>query len=1022
MKVFQSFRLDTVNHCLWRAGARVSLAPKAFDVLRYLVEHPGRVITQNELLEALWSETYVNPEVIKKYILEIRKVLGDDPTSPVFIENFPKRGYQFIAIVREEAAAGGSSDLRPYPTKKMVGRDTALRDLERYLDQALNGRRQLIFVTGEAGIGKTMLVDAFHQQASSFPYVRVARGQCVEGFGGKEPYYPMLEALGQLLRDPSSSPAAQTLAQVAPTWWVQFPSLLKADAREALQREILGATRTRMVREICEALEALTAEQPLVLIFEDLHWVDPSTLDLISALARRREQAKLMLLGTYRPADVALFQSQFKWLRQDLQAHQLCEEIALERLEESAIGEYLSSEFPKGNLPSALSNFVFRHSGGNALFMTAIVQEMVKKELIVEVHGRWELTQSLEGIAPDVPDSLHQMLEGQFEQLSPMEQRVLKSASVTGEHFSVWAIASTLEIEPEKIEDLCEKLAERQQFIKSLGIQELANTLPSPCYEFRHAVYRQAIYKRLSVGNRSRLHRSLGERFGALCTPEKPDLASEVAFHFEQGHDYEKAFRYFVLAAANATRKFAHRNAIQILEHARNLILSISSGASPDYEIKLLELIGQAHYAVGEVAEAAEAFGKEVTRASQAGLKRAEVDASIRLAYAASPTNSKQGIAASENAVQLSNTLNDSLLLARTQILAASFRILHDRWSQKDADILAANLEIVRSSGAPIPFFHEMLYASQAQIVQGQYTDALQILKANIPVMGQASGLTPYLSSWGGILALLHTGQLGESLTVLRTVLETAKKNGNDLWPGAFMGLEAWLRTSVSDFNGALRLCESILQTFLGRSARTPRVVALLSAGHAELGLGNPDRARFYYDQVKDMSGEQFYLYWYWRMHAVLGSARAWLQSGNVSNARTQSSQFLQFALSISDPSMQVLAWEITARIALAEQDLVSAEQPIQAALRILETRELPLVAWQLHSTACEFFRLLSNTGAAELHRGRAEKVLLALAASFSEDEPLRAVYLASDAVRRVLGNPPTDFKTIGVRKHVSNV
>src|SRR5260370_931252 len=234
MKVFQPFRLDTVNHCLWRAEERVRLTPRAFDVLRYLVEHAERLVTQDEILEALWPETYVNPEVIKQYIRGIRKALGA------------------------------------------------------CLASALRGQRQLVFVTGEAGIGKTTLVDAFHQQASFQPNLRIARGQCVEGFGGKEAYYPMLEALGQLVRDSDGSRVAQTLGKCAPTWLSQFPSLIKTEQREALQKEILGATRERMVREICDALYALTAQIPLILIFKDLHWVDPSTLDLVSAAARRR--------------------------------------------------------------------------------------------------------------------------------------------------------------------------------------------------------------------------------------------------------------------------------------------------------------------------------------------------------------------------------------------------------------------------------------------------------------------------------------------------------------------------------------------------------------------------------------------------------------------------------------------------------------------------------------------------------------------------------------------------------------
>jgi DNA-binding winged helix-turn-helix (wHTH) protein/tetratricopeptide (TPR) repeat protein len=1021
MKFFQSFRLDTVNHCLWHEGERVSLAPKAFDVLRYLVEHPGRLVTQDELLEALWPEIYVNPELIKKYILGIRKVLGDSPNEPVFIENFPKRGYQFVAAVSDEDAAG-SSDLPLSSSKNMVGRDTALDELEHYLKIAMEGRRQLIFVTGEAGIGKTTLVDVFHQRAASRPNVRMARGQCVEGFGGKEAYYPMLEALGQLVRDTDTSPVAQALAKRAPTWWIQFPSLVKAERKEALQREILGATRMRMVREICEALEAITAEYPLVLIFEDLHWVDPSTLDLLSALARRREPAKLMLLGTYRPTDVALFQTPLKGLKQDLQVHHLCSEIALERLEEPTIGEYLATEFPKASLPSGLSSLIFRHSGGNALFMVANVQDMVKKGLIAQDHGRWKLTQPLEGIDPGVPETLQQMLEVQFEQLSAEEQRILKSGSVSGEHFSVWAIATTLDIEPAQIEDYCEGLAQKQQFIKSAGIKDLASGIVSANYEFRHSLYRQSIYKKLSNGNRSRLHRSLGERVAALCTPDKPELASEVAFHLEQGHEYEKACQYLVLAAEDGMRRFAPRNAIQILQHALKLVLKIPSGARAELEIRVLELIGEAHYALEEMNEAVQAYEMEVACASQADLKRAEVKALTRLAYVASPTDSERGIAASERAVQVSGELDDPQLLARTQILAAAFRILHDRWTQADAEVLADNLKIVKSSGTPLPVVHEMLYASQAQIMQGEYTDALQTVQPNLPKIAQASGLMTYLSTWGETLALLHKGEFGELLRVLRAILETTRKNGNNLWLGAFIAIEAWLRTFVSDFEGARRLCESVVPLCIGRTARTPRAVTFLAHGQAELGLGNTDRARKYFEQIEQMTGERFYLYWYWRMHAQLGLARVWLESGNVANARIKANCFLESALSASDPSMQVLAWEIKTRIATAEEDWMGGGQSIRAALAILEKRDVPVSAWRLHSTASEFFRRQNHRESAESHRKRAEEGILALARSFPEQEPLRAIFLASDPVRQVLDNAPGKTKSSPAVKQLSKL
>jgi DNA-binding winged helix-turn-helix (wHTH) protein len=305
MKVFHTFRLDTLNHRLWRGEERVSLAPKAFDVLRYLVEHADRLVTQDEILEALWPGIYVNPEVVKKYVLGIRKVLGDQTNKPAFVATFPRRGYQFIAAVRDETASPPSV-VTTSEMGTMVGREDALAQLKSALSKVLQGQRQIVFITGEAGIGKTTLVDAFHQSAACGAKVRIARGQCVEGFGGKEAYYPILDALGQLLRDADGGPIVQAFSKQAPTWLVQFPYLVKAELRETLQKEIIGATRERMVREICEALESLTAQDPLVLVLEDLHWVDPSTLDFISALARRRGPAKILLLGTYRPADVII--------------------------------------------------------------------------------------------------------------------------------------------------------------------------------------------------------------------------------------------------------------------------------------------------------------------------------------------------------------------------------------------------------------------------------------------------------------------------------------------------------------------------------------------------------------------------------------------------------------------------------------------------------------------------------------------------------------------------------------------
>ena len=138
MKSFKTFRLDTANHLLWRNGDRVPVPPKNFDVLAYLVEHAGQVVTQDEILDALWPETFVNPEVLRKYILEIRKTLGDRPNTPEFIETLPKRGYRFIAAVADEKVVGAEDLLASRPIsertiKEEIEHETARSERENVL-------------------------------------------------------------------------------------------------------------------------------------------------------------------------------------------------------------------------------------------------------------------------------------------------------------------------------------------------------------------------------------------------------------------------------------------------------------------------------------------------------------------------------------------------------------------------------------------------------------------------------------------------------------------------------------------------------------------------------------------------------------------------------------------------------------------------------------------------------------------------------------------------------------------------
>ncbi len=258
----------------------------------------------------------------------------------------------------------------------------------------------------------------------------------------------MLQAIGQLCRGPLGAAVVDTLASHAPTWLVQFPALLTREHRETLKQEILGATRERMLREICEALETIAASAPLLLILEDLHWADSSTLDLISALARHRVAAKVLVVATYRPTDVARSSQPLHALKRDLVARHLSREIVLEPLAESEIVEYLTLGNTTAGVPEALASLLHRHTEGNPLFMIAVLEHLIGRGLVERDRDGWRLRRPAEEISLELPESLRQMIGAQIERLTETEQRVLEVAAIAGMSFAPAISAPTADMDP----------------------------------------------------------------------------------------------------------------------------------------------------------------------------------------------------------------------------------------------------------------------------------------------------------------------------------------------------------------------------------------------------------------------------------------------------------------------------------------------------------------------------------------------------------------------------------------------
>src|SRR6185503_16437022 len=178
-------RLEAENEWAWCGPRRLELTPRAFAVLRHLVERAGRLVTKDELLTTLWRDAIVSDAALASCIRDLRKALEDSSEAPRYIETVHRRGFRFIGPIARATTAASAVGAPAGPgaghgPTALVGRDAELGRLRERLEQALKGQRQLVFVTGEPGIGKTALVEALLAEIGESRALRIGRGQCVE--------------------------------------------------------------------------------------------------------------------------------------------------------------------------------------------------------------------------------------------------------------------------------------------------------------------------------------------------------------------------------------------------------------------------------------------------------------------------------------------------------------------------------------------------------------------------------------------------------------------------------------------------------------------------------------------------------------------------------------------------------------------------------------------------------------------------------------------------------------------------
>ena len=542
---FGPFSIEDEPMRLRRGADLIQLRPKSLEVLKYLAERPGQLVSKEELLKRVWAGRVIDDTGLRVCVREIRAALGDNADMPHYLETIVGHGFRFL-----EGRDGRA--LFPDTTGPIVGRESELRQLEDYYQLAADGHSQFVLLGGEPGIGKTTLLSCFLDRVvEQHPTVNVIQAQCVVHFGKGEAYGALLEAIAHLVRDPNMAEGLKVLKRFAPTWLLQMPGLLDPVEFERLQSQVVGITPERMTREFCQAVEELAKPAPLIIVIEDLHWADISTIDLLAALAQRPEPSKLLILGTYRPVDAVLYAEHLRDIVQELRVHNQCEEVMLELLSMEDVGSYLRGRLD-GEVSTELSTKVFQRTNGNPLFMVNLVEDFIHQQILVQREGRWTYDGQAQNVVEGVPESLHSFLLQRFGALSSEQRLILEAASVVGIEFTSAVMASALEQTTGDIDHQCELLGAQGQFIEAIGLQNWPDGTLTGRYRFQHPLYLEVLYDQIGDARKAGFHRDIGERLETGYGDQTNEIAAVLANHFDRGRDLETV--QFVIGVSRQNR------------------------------------------------------------------------------------------------------------------------------------------------------------------------------------------------------------------------------------------------------------------------------------------------------------------------------------------------------------------------------------------------------------------------------------------------------------------------------------
>lgn len=448
------------------------------------------------------------------------------------------------------------------PARPVIAREADEAELAESFKMATTNRGLVHAVIGEAGLGKTTLVEHFVATLrAGRSKCRVGRGRCSERLAGTEAYLPFLEALESLLTGKGGAAVAREMKLVAPTWYAQVHPPSPSHPSGPQTSESRASSSEQMKRQLGSLLLELTRSAPLVLLLEDVHWADASTVDLIAYLADRFDSLHMLLIVTYRPSDLAVAKHPFAEVQLGLQSRGAMRETRLRAFDRQDIVTYLATDYPGHRLPDEFVSLLHARTGGTPLFVVDLMRQLVNRGVVSQRDGVWQLEETLESVEAELPQSIRSVIQRTMDRLDEADRRLLVTASVQGSEFDSAVVAGATQMDSAEVEERLDRLEKVHAIVRFVDERVLARKTPSLRYAFAHILYQNTLYGTLRGARRVATSAAVA---GAVeeCYGDDGSQASRLGMLHMAARQFERAAARFLQASRTATRLFASKEAV----------------------------------------------------------------------------------------------------------------------------------------------------------------------------------------------------------------------------------------------------------------------------------------------------------------------------------------------------------------------------------------------------------------------------------------------------------------------------